>query len=165
MIQLRRAERADVATILRFIKELADYEKLAHRVHATEAKLEASLFGDHPVAEVILAEEVIAEQSDALGFALYFQNYSTFLAQSGTYLEDLYVRPEARGKGVGLMLMRAVAARTVERGGGRMDWAVLDWNTPAIEFYDRIGAIDMHDWKLRRMESEVLHQFASASSF
>ena len=154
---LRRAVRADVPEILRLIKALAEYEKLAQDVVATEAALAATLFGESPAAEVLLAEE----QGRAVGFALFFQNYSTFLARPGIYLEDLFVEPQARGKGIGKALLRAVARLAVERGCGRFEWAVLDWNDPAIGFYKSLGARPMDDWTVMRVTGEALRRLGS----
>ena len=154
---LRRAVRADVPEILRLIRALAEYEKLTHEVVATEAALAATLFGEAPAAEVLLAEE----QGRAVGFALFFQNYSTFLARPGIYLEDLFVEPARRGKGTGKALLQAVARLAVERGCGRFEWAVLDWNAPAIGFYESLGARPMNDWTVMRVTGEALRKLGS----
>lgn len=154
--ELRPATRADVPDILRLIRALAEYEKLAHEVVATEAALADSLFGPRPAAEVLLAEE----GGRAIGFALFFQNYSTFLAKPGIYLEDLFVEPASRGHGVGKALLKAVAKIAVERRCGRFEWAVLDWNAPAIGFYQSLGAQPLADWTVMRVTGEALARLA-----
>jgi GNAT superfamily N-acetyltransferase len=154
--RLRAATRADVPDILRLIRALAEYEKLAHEVVATEAALADSLFGPRPAAEVLLAED----GGRAIGFALFFQNYSTFLAKPGLYLEDLFVEPTSRGHGVGKALLKAVARLAVERGCGRFEWAVLDWNEPAIGFYKSLGAKPLADWTVMRVTGEALRRLA-----
>jgi GNAT superfamily N-acetyltransferase len=150
------ATREDVPLILTLIRELADYEKLAHQVSATEAGLAATLFGAVPGAEIRIARW----SGEPAGFALFFPNYSTFLGRSGLYLEDLYVRPAFRGKGVGRALLRALAAIAVERGYGRMEWSVLDWNAPAIGFYEKLGAEPMNDWTVFRLTGDALARLA-----
>ncbi len=154
----RTATREDIPTILSLIKELAEYERLSHEVVATEALLEQHLFGPHPKAEVILA--LLDEQP--VGFALFFHNFSTFLARPGIYLEDLYVKPEAQGKGIGKELMVRVARLAVERDCGRFEWAVLDWNEPSIEFYRRLGAVPQAEWTVQRLTGDALAQLAVA---
>lgn len=154
---MRRAEAADVPLILEFIQDLATYERLRESCVATEEKLRATLFSDHPAAEVIIA----ATDGKPVGFALFFHNYSTFLAQRGIYLEDLFVKPEARGKGVGFALLCALARIAVERECGRLEWAVLDWNQLAIDFYKRIGAKPLDDWTVFRMTGSALEKLAS----
>jgi GNAT superfamily N-acetyltransferase len=154
---LRRAEAADVPLILDFIQDLATYERLRESCVATEEKLRATLFSDHPAAEVIIA----GIDGKPVGFALFFHNYSTFLAQRGIYLEDLFVKPEARGKGVGFALLCALARIAVERECGRLEWAVLDWNQLAIDFYKRIGAKPLDDWTVFRMTGSALEKLAS----
>ena len=155
--KLRSAVRADVPEILRLIKALAEYEKLAGDVVATEAALAQTLFGPKPAAEVLIAEE----GGRAIGFALFFQNYSTFLARPGIYLEDLFVEPASRGHGVGKALLKAVAKLAIERNCGRFEWAVLDWNAPAIGFYERLGARPMSDWTVMRLTGEALRKLGS----
>jgi GNAT superfamily N-acetyltransferase len=155
-IQIRSATEQDVPLILAFINELAEYEKLAHTVVATEDGLRQTLFGARPYAEVIIAE---ADETP-VGFALFFHNYSTFLGQAGIYLEDLYVRPEARGRGVGKRLLSHLAGLARERSCGRLEWCVLDWNTPAIEFYHRQGAVPMDEWTTFRVTGQGLHDLA-----
>src|SRR5207237_3707223 len=132
----------DVALILRFIIDLARYEKMEDRVVANEARIRETLFGEKPSAEVLIGEE----DGRAVGFALFFHNYSTFLARPGIYLEDLFVEPESRGCGYGKALLAKLAQIAIERECGRVVWAVLDWNTPAIDFYKSLGAVPMHDW-------------------
>ena len=154
---MRRAEAADVPLILDFIQDLATYERLRESCVATEEKLRATLFSDHPAAEVIIA----GIDGKPVGFALFFHNYSTFLAQRGIYLEDLFVKPEARGKGVGFALLCALARIAVERECGRLEWAVLDWNQLAIDFYKRIGAKPLDDWTVFRMTGSALEKLAS----
>ena len=143
---------ADVPTILAFIKGLAEYERLASAVMATEAQLHATLFGHPRFAEVVIAR--IA--GEAVGFALFFHNYSTFLAQPGIYLEDLFVLPAHRGAGVGRALLAYLARLAIERGCGRLEWCVLDWNAPAIAFYERLGARPLGDWTTYRLTGEAL---------
>jgi GNAT superfamily N-acetyltransferase len=159
MIQIRRASVADCDLILQFIRELAEYEKLLHRVSATPEKLRATLFGERAYAEAIIGEI----DGVPRGFALYFHNYSTFLAKPGLYLEDLYVQPQARGAGLGMALIAACAKIAVQRDCGRLDWAVLDWNTPAIEFYRSLGAIPQDDWTGQRLEADALSKVAARS--
>ena len=155
-LKIRSATRADVPVILRFIQGLADYEKLAHECSATETQLEQTLFGDRPVAEVVLAY-----QGDApAGFALFFHNYSTFLARPGIYLEDLFVDPAFRGLGVGRALLSHLAALAVERKCGRLEWSVLDWNSDAIRFYERLGARAMNEWTVYRVTGDALMTLA-----
>jgi GNAT superfamily N-acetyltransferase len=149
---LRAAGPGDVATILQCIHGLAEYERLAHACVATEALLLESLFGPTPAAEVVLAfhDEVPA------GFALWFRSYSTFLARPGIYLEDLFVLPAFRGRGLGRRLLVHLARIASERGYGRVEWAVLDWNTDAIRFYESLGAVPMGDWTTYRLSGEAL---------
>lgn len=156
-IVLRPAVRADVPLILAFIRELAEYEKLAHEVVADEAGLAGQLFGERPAAEVVIAEA----DGQPAGFALFFHNFSTFLGRRGLYLEDLYVRPAFRGRGLGLALMRHLARLAVERGCGRFEWSVLDWNTPATAFYRRLGAVGLEDWTVQRLSGEALRRLAA----
>jgi GNAT superfamily N-acetyltransferase len=155
-MSLRRAVRADVPEILRLIRALAEYEKLSDEVVATEAALAETLFGTRSAAELLLAEE----GGRAVGFALFFQNYSTFLAKPGIYLEDLFVDPAARGKGLGKALLQAIAKIAVERGCGRFEWSVLDWNEPAIGFYRSLGAKPMDEWTVMRVTGDALKRLA-----
>jgi GNAT superfamily N-acetyltransferase len=155
---IRAAVRSDIPLILAFIRELAAYEKLADEVVATEEGLAATLFGSEPRAEVLIADV----DGAASGFALFFHNYSTFLGQAGIYLEDLFVRPEHRGRGVGRALLAHLAALATQRGCGRLEWAVLDWNVDALGFYRRIGATPMSDWTTYRLAGEALARLAVA---
>lgn len=153
---IRFAVPDDIATVLGFIRDLAEYEKLLHEVVADEQSLRATLFGVRPAAEVLIAEH----GSEPVGFALFFQTYSTFLARPGLWLEDLFVRPAARGKGVGGALMSALARIAVQRNYGRFEWNVLDWNEPAIKFYASLGARPMSDWTGQRVTGDALHALA-----
>src|SRR4051794_15187446 len=143
-VTISPATRDDVGVILRFIRMLAEYEKLTHMVVADEQKLRETLFGPRPYAEVLIARL----DDRPAGFALFFHNYSTFLAKPGIYLEDLFVLPELRGKGVGKALLRELAGIARERNCGRLEWAVLDWNESAIGFYKRLGAAVLPDWRI-----------------
>jgi GNAT superfamily N-acetyltransferase len=154
---IRAATEADVPLILRFIRELAEYERLAHEVVATEEILRRTLFGARRYAEVVIAEE----EGEPAGFALFFHNFSTFLGRPGIYLEDLYVRPEMRGRGTGRALLAHLAALAVERGCGRLEWWVLDWNEAAIRFYRSLGAQPMDDWTVFRVAGDSLHRLAA----
>lgn len=156
-LQLRLATAADVPQILKFIQALADYEKLADQVVATEQKLQQTLFGDKAFAEVVLAEF----QGQPAGFALFFHNYSTFLAKPGLYLEDLFVDPSLRGKGIGKALITYLATLAVVRDCGRLEWSVLDWNQPAIDFYQSLGAVMLHDWRINRVTGDTLMKMAA----
>ncbi|HEV7557682.1 MAG TPA: GNAT family N-acetyltransferase [Kofleriaceae bacterium] len=155
-LAIRLATVADVPTILQFIRALAEYEKLLHLVVADEDAIRRSLFGPRPAAEVLLAE-----RDRPIGFALFFQSYSTFLAKPGLYLEDLFVLPDERGHGAGLALMKALACVCVERDYGRFEWAVLDWNAPSIAFYKRLGAVELSDWNVMRLVGAPLEALAS----
>ena len=150
------AHENDVPVILQMIKGLAEYEQLSHEVVATEESLRASLFGARPAAEVVLAYS----DRTPVGFALYFHNYSTFLGRSGLYLEDLFVVPAWRGRGVGRKLLSHLASIAVERACGRMEWAVLDWNESALGFYQRLGARVLDDWRICRLSGEALSRAA-----
>lgn len=153
---IRPALPEDVGLILALIRELADYEKLLHEVEATEERLRATLFGDNPSAHCMLA----FDGGQPAGFAIYFFNYSTFLAKPGLYLEDLFVKPEFRGSGVGKALLLHLARLANIRGCGRMEWSVLDWNQPAIDFYRKLGAVPMNDWTVFRLTGPALAQYA-----
>ncbi|HEY3826933.1 MAG TPA: GNAT family N-acetyltransferase [Bryobacteraceae bacterium] len=159
VIRIAPATEADVPVILEMIRGLAEYEKLSHVVVATEEQLRLTLFGERPGAEVLLAYW----NEDPIGFALFFPNYSTFLAQPGIYLEDLFVKPHARGKGAGLALFTEMVRIAVERGCGRVEWAVLDWNEPSIEFYKKLGAVAMDDWTIFRLIGEPLKKLAAGN--
>ena len=150
------ATEADVPAIFSFIRKLAEYEKLADSVVATEELLREHLFGRRPVAEVVLAYLA----GEPVGFALFFHNFSTFLGRPGIYLEDLFVDPPNRGKGIGKALLVHLAKIAKERGCGRLDWSVLDWNAPSIEFYKSLGAVCLDDWKPFRLTGEVLTRLA-----
>lgn len=154
--EIRAATPQDIPLILSFIRELAEYEKLSHEVCASEDMLRASLFGERAVAEVVLANL----DGDPVGFAVFFPSYSTFLGRPGLYLEDLFVRPAARGFGVGRQLLEYLARLTVERGWGRLEWRVLDWNAPSIAFYKRLGAEPLDDWTVFRVTGEKLRTLA-----
>ena len=151
-VEIRPATTNDVPLVLAFIRELAEYEKLAHEVRATEDQVRATLFGEKSVAEVVIA----SLDGRPVGFAVFFPNYSTFLGRPGLYLEDLFVRPEARGLGVGRELLAYLARLTVERGWGRLEWRVLDWNEPSIAFYKKLGAEPLDDWTVFRVTGEAL---------
>lgn len=153
---IRPATATDVPTICRLIRALADYEKLSQEVVLDEDQFRQHLFGPRPYAEVLLAQEGTA----AVGFALFFPNYSTFLGKPGIYLEDLFVQPEHRGQGHGKALLQALAQLAVQRGRGRLEWSVLDWNEPAIRFYESLGAVAMKEWTIFRLTGETLHLLA-----
>ena len=154
-LTFRNAERTDTGLILQFIKELADYEKMLNEVVADEATLEAWIF-DKQKAEVIFA----MDDGKAVGFALFFHNFSTFLGRAGIYLEDLYVKPECRGKGYGKAILKKLASIAVERGCGRLEWWCLDWNKPSIDFYLSLGAEPMTDWTVYRIAGDTLKRLA-----
>jgi GNAT superfamily N-acetyltransferase len=155
---LRAARREDVPLILELIQGLAEFERLRHECVATEALLDAALFGPRPHAEVIIA----MVGPDAAGFALFFHNFSTFLARPGIYLEDLFVRPEFRGRGIGKALLARLAALAQDRGCGRLEWSVLDWNADAIAFYERLGARPQDEWTVHRLTGDALARLAAA---
>ena len=155
-LRLRAATAADVPTVLRLIRGLAEYERLLDECVATEAQLRETLFGDRPQAEVVIAEV----DGRPAGFALFFHNYSTFLARRGLYLEDLFVFPQYRGRGVGRALLVHLARLAVARGCGRFEWWVLDWNEPAIRFYRSLGAVPMDDWTVYRVTGDALRRLA-----
>ena len=157
-LTFRNAERKDTALILQFIRELAAYEKMLDEVVADEATLEAWIF-DRQKAEVIFA----VEEGKEVGFALFFHNFSTFLGRAGLYLEDLYVKPECRGKGYGKAILKKLASIAVERGCGRLEWWCLDWNKPSIDFYLSLGAEPMSDWTVYRIAGDTLKQLADGS--
>jgi GNAT superfamily N-acetyltransferase len=157
-LSIRRAAAADVPVILAFIRELAIYERLEHEVVATEADVHAALFGPRPYAEVALA----CLDGEPVGFALYFHSFSTFVGKPGIYLEDLFVRPEARGLGAGKRLFAYLAKTALERGCARLDWAVLDWNEPSIGFYRSLGAVDQSEWTTYRLDGPALMRLAES---
>jgi GNAT superfamily N-acetyltransferase len=156
-VAIRPSHIEDAPLILAFIKELAEYERLAHTVVATEESLRQTLFGPRPAAEVLLAEI----GGEPAGLALFFANYSTFMGRAGIYLEDLYVRPKFRGRGAGKALLRQIAKLAVERGCGRMEWAVLDWNEPSIQFYKSLGAQSLDDWTTYRLSGDAINKLAA----
>ena len=151
-LSIRPAEPADVPVVASLIRQLARFEKLEHEVVLTEALLKAGLFGARPYAEAVLAEE----DGQAIGFALFYHNFSTFLARPGMYLEDLFLLPDHRGRGVGRALLAHLARIAVERGCGRLEWAVLNWNQEAVRFYERLGARPNSEWTVYRLTGEAL---------
>jgi len=155
-IEIRAAKPDDVPLIFALIGELAEYEKLSHEVVATEQQIRTALFGARAVAEVVIA----SLDGAPVGFALFFPNYSTFLGRPGLYLEDLFVRPEARGFGAGRELLEYLARLAVERGWGRLEWRVLDWNEPSIAFYRKLGAEPLEDWTVFRVTGDALKKLA-----
>ena len=157
-LAIRPATPADLPLIVQFIRDLADYEKLAHEVRFDEATLGEKLFGPRPYAEVVIGEI----DGRAQGFALFFHNFSTFEGRPGIYLEDLFVRPEARGSGLGKALLAHIAKLCIERDCARLEWWVLDWNTPSIQFYDSLGAKPQSEWIRYRMTGQALLDLAQA---
>ena len=155
-IAIRPAVGSDLDSIIGFIRALADYERLADAVRLSPETLEAHLFGPRPMAEVLIAEM----EGAAVGFALFFHNFSTFEGRPGIYLEDLFVTPAARGSGAGRALLQSLAALALERGCARLEWSVLDWNTPAINFYRSLGAEAMNGWTINRVDGTALAAFA-----
>lgn len=158
-ITIRKAEEKDIPLILEFIKGIAEYEKLLHEVEATEEKLRESLFSEKANTEVLLC--YLGEIPVA--YAVYFHNFSTFVGKKGIYLEDIFVYPEYRGKGIGKKLLKHIAQIAVERNCGRMEWAVLNWNKPAIDFYKSIGAIPLGEWSIFRLTEPALKKFSERS--
>jgi len=156
---IKQAIRTDVPVILQFIKELAEYEKLDHEVVATEEGLTKALFGEKPYAEVIIGYL----DSEPVSFGLFFHNFSTFLGKPGIYLEDLFVKPNARGKGVGQKMLCYLAQLAKERDCGRLEWSVLNWNEPAIGFYQSLGAKPMNEWTVYRVTGQALDDLATSS--
>ena len=156
-LAIRPARQFDLPLIAELIRALAEYEKLAHEIRFDEAELGRHLFGPHPMAEVVIGELDGAAQ----GFALFFHSFSTFEGRPGIYLEDLFVRPAARGAGLGKALLAHLAALTVERGCARLEWSVLDWNAPAIGLYQSLGARFMDDWTVMRVDGEALARMAT----
>ncbi len=153
---IRYASKMDTELILEFIRKLAEYEKLLHEVEATEQQLHEYLFGDNPKAEVVIGEY----KNKPVGFALFFHNFSTFLGKPGIYLEDLFINPESRGKGFGKAMLIYLAKTAEERGCGRLEWSVLDWNQPAIDFYKQLGAVPMDEWTVYRVAGDSLKALA-----
>lgn len=156
-VNIRFAVSDDASVILGFIRELAEYERLTSEVIADEQALRVSLFGDRPSAEVLIAEL----DDEPVGFAIFFQSYSTFLAKPGLYLEDLFVQPRARGKGVGMALMSTLAGIALQRGYGRFEWSVLDWNEPALAFYAALGAKPQSEWTVQRLTGTSIETLAA----
>ncbi|WP_395628131.1 GNAT family N-acetyltransferase [Sphingorhabdus sp.] len=159
ILSIRSATPADISLIGQFIRDLAEYEKLAHEVRFDEAVMAQKLFGPRPFAEVLIGEIDGTPQ----GFALFFHNFSTFEGRPGIYLEDLFVRPDARGSGLGKALLGKLAALAVERDCARLEWSVLDWNTPAIDFYKALGARPMDEWTVYRVDGDALTGLAAHS--
>ena len=157
LVSIRPATVDDVPLIAQLIRELAEYERLADAAVATEDGLREQLFGERPAAEVLIAEA----DGEPAGFALFFHTFSTFLGKRGLYLEDLFVRPDFRGLGLGKHLMAALARIAVRRDCGRFEWSVLDWNAPSIAFYRKLGATGMDEWTVQRLEGDALHALAS----
>ena len=157
MIEIRPAVEADCEQILEFIRELARYERLEHEVVASAAGLRERLFGERRYAEVVFA----CHEGAPVGFALFFHNFSTFKGQPGIYLEDLYVKPHLRGRGVGRQLLGHLARLAIERRCARLEWAVLEWNAPAITFYRNLGAQPLEDWRIFRLTGAALEQLAA----
>jgi GNAT superfamily N-acetyltransferase len=155
-IKIRPATVEDVETIFQLIQALAEYEKLSDQVTGSAEQLHNHLFGDRPCIEALLADH----QGTAIGFALFFTNYSTFLTKPGLYLEDLFVMPEYRGKGVGKSLLSHLARLALQRNYGRLEWSVLDWNEPAIAFYQRIGATVLPDWRICRVTGDAIEKLS-----
>lgn len=159
-VTIRPAREHEVPVVLGFVRELAEYERLSHEVVATEEDMREALFGPRPYAEVVFA----CLDDEPVGFALFCYNFSTFLAKPGIHLEDLFVRPACRGRGIGLTLLRWLAQETLARGCGRLEWAVLDWNAPAIRFYDSLGASALKEWFTYRLSGAALQAVASKPS-
>ncbi len=154
---IRPAAPGDIREILRLIRALADYEKLSDMAVGTDAMLHEALFGARPSCEAMVADA----DGRTVAFALFFTTFSTFLCKPGIYLEDIFVEPEQRGKGIGKALLRKLAALVMERGGGRFEWRVLDWNEPSIRFYESLGGVLMHEWLLVRLTGQPLERLAS----
>lgn len=156
---IRRARPDEAALVLSLVRELAEYEKLLHEVEATEASIGAALFGTHP----LLFCEIAEWEGKPAGFAIWFVNFSTFSGRPGIYLEDLFVRPAQRGNGIGKALLAHLAKQCVANGWGRLQWAVLDWNTPSIEFYQSLGAVMMNEWTICRVDGAALAALAQGA--
>lgn len=155
-VEIRPATEQDAPIVLQMIRDLAEYEKLSHLLVATEDKIRETLFAEHPVADVLLAYKA----EECIGFAVFYATYSTFLAQPGIFLEDIFVKPHARGQGAGLALLKCIAAIAQVRGCGRVEWEVLDWNQPSIEFYRKLGASPVEGWTKYRLTGEALERMA-----
>ncbi len=162
--QVRKAVSGDEGIILRFINALAEYEKLAHDVVADEDSIKQSLFCAQPKVFALIAEEVLGDRANPIGFALYFYSFSTFLGRHGIYLEDLFVDEERRGEGAGKMLLSTLAAIAHEEGCGRLEWSVLDWNAPSIAFYKSLGAEPMEGWTVYRLTGDALTDLARTAT-
>ncbi len=159
-LRIVAAEEKDIPLVLAFIRKLAEYERLLDRVVADEEMLRKALFGPRPAAEVLL----VYLRGEPAGFAVYFQTFSTFLGHAGIYLEDLFIEPAFRGRGIGRALLNYLARLTKERGGARLSWAVLDWNEPAIDFYRKLGAVPLDDWTVFELTGPALHELAQNAS-
>jgi GNAT superfamily N-acetyltransferase len=159
-ITIRPATREDVPRVLEFIRDLARYERLEHEVSASEDQLREALFGERRYAEVLFA----CSGGEPVGFALFFHNFSTFKGRPGIYLEDLFVRPQARGRGIGRLLLAHLARTALERGCARLEWAVLDWNAPSIAFYRSVGAVPMDEWTIFRLTGDALASLAGGAA-
>jgi GNAT superfamily N-acetyltransferase len=159
-VRIRKASEPDVPLILGFIRKLAEYERKAHEVVSTEESLRDALFGERPVAEALLAFSPAHSNDEPVGFALYFETYSTFRGRRGIFLEDLFVEPRHRGQGVGTALL-AATARLAEERGGWLQWLVLDWNEPAVAFYQRLGATRVEEWNSYRLQGDALKRLAA----
>jgi GNAT superfamily N-acetyltransferase len=157
-VTIRSATRADLPLIAALVRELAAYEKLSHQVVATEADFEAALFGPQPKAHALIVDH----DGQPAGFAIYFYNFSTFLGRPGIYVEDVFIRPEFRRNGYGRAIFKYLAQKAVDEGCGRMEWWVLDWNTPAIDFYRSLGAVPMDEWTVQRLTGDALKTFAES---
>jgi GNAT superfamily N-acetyltransferase len=158
-LHIRRARPGDAPLVLTMVRELADYEKLSHEVEATEADMDVALFGDNP----LLFCEIAEWENEPVGFAVWFLNFSTFSGRPGLYLEDLFVRPTHRGKGIGKALLAHLATACVANGWSRLQWAVLDWNTPSIEFYKSLGAVLVDEWTMCRLSGRALAALAGGA--
>ena len=158
--ELRSPTEDEVHLVVGFIHELAEYEKLSHECLISEETLRDSLFGSRPYAETLLA----FLDDKPIGFCLFFHNYSTFLGKPGLYLEDLYIQPEYRNRGYGKLILARLAAIAIERGCGRFEWAVLDWNEPSIAFYRKIGAVPMNEWTVQRLTGDALQALADTKT-
>lgn len=158
--ELRSPTEDEVHLVVGFIHELAEYEKLSHECLISEEALRESLFGSRPYAETFLA----FLDDEPIGFCLFFHNYSTFLGKPGLYLEDVYIQPEYRNRGYGKLILARLAALAIERGCGRFEWAVLDWNEPSIAFYRKIGAVPMNEWTVQRLTGDALHALAATKT-
>ena len=160
-LRIRDAVESDLDTILALIRELAEYERLSHEVVADPGEMRRHLFGPRPRAEVLMAEWLSEDKTETAAFALFFHNFSTFVGKPGLYLEDVFVRPTFRGRGIGKALMASLAAIALDRGCSRLEWAVLDWNEPARVFYKKLGAVAMDGWTVNQLSGEALATLAA----